>query len=308
MYLYKSFKFELYPDANQKQKIKQFCGLTRFIMNHASVWEQLRENSRNLRFNAQDAIKLLAILEKSSSWLANCPPQILQEVLKDLEKSFKKFYKYGCYPNFKKKGTKDSFRIKEDFSIDEFNNRIYLPILGWIKYRNDRKISGTVKNVNLFFKNQRFFISILTSNNHIYSMKKEDNFIGTDLSDKYSPIYIKNLKIGDIAQSVQIIFKTNQKILPNKKELNNAIMDQTWREFRKILRYKLLWQEGNTIVVSTVNTSRKCPICRNISILNCKIRNQFESYYCIYKNQVDIVSTINIVSRDQVISRRQYVN
>lgn len=381
MYLYKFFKFELCPDANQKRKIKQFCGSTRFIMNHALVWhEQLRENSRNLRFNAQDAIKLLSIWEKSFSWLANCPPQILQEALKDLERSFQKFYKYGFgYPNFKKKGIKESFRIKKDFSIDEFNNRIYLPRLGWIKYRNSQKISGTVKSITVFFKNQRFFISILTSNNHISSIKKGGNPIGTDLgiarfdtfsnnticiplniykkfrkksislntrlknkrnfsknrqklktvesyaknwncykdslhkvstnlSDKYSPIYIKNLKIGNMAESGQIILKTNQKILSNKKEFNDAIMDQAWCEFREILGYKLLWKGGDTIAVFAVNTSKKCSVCRSISILNSKIRSQFECSYCGYRNYEDSVGAINILLRDQAMSRRQYVN
>lgn len=382
MNLYKFFKFELCPDTDQKQKIKQFCGSTRFIMNHALVWhEQLRENSRNLRFNAQDAIKLLSIWEKSFSWLANCPPQILQEALKDLERSFKKFYKYGFgYPNFKKKGIKESFRIKEDFSIDEFNNRIYLPMLGWIKYRNDRKISGTVKSITVFFKNQRVFISILTSNNHISSIKKEGNPIGTDLgiarfdtfsnntmctplniykksrekfislntrlknkrnfsknrqklktvdgyaknwncykdvlrkvstdlSNKYySPIYIKNLKIGNMAQSGQIILKTNQKNLSNKKELNNAIMDQAWHEFRKILGYKLLWKGGDTIAGSAVNTGKKCSVCRSISILNSKIRSQFECSHCGYRNYENSVGAMNILLRDKAMSRRQYVN
>lgn len=300
--------------------------------------------------------------------------------MKDLERSFQKFYKYGFgYPNFKKKGIKESFRIKKDFSIDEFNNRIYLPRLGWIKYRNSQKISGTVKSITVFFKNQRFFISILTSNNHISSIKKGGNPIGTDLgiarfdtfsnnticiplniykkfrkksislntrlknkrnfsknrqklktvesyaknwncykdslhkvstnlSDKYSPIYIKNLKIGNMAESGQIILKTNQKILSNKKEFNDAIMDQAWCEFREILGYKLLWKGGDTIAVFAVNTSKKCSVCRSISILNSKIRSQFECSHCGYRNYEDSVGAINILLRDQAMSRRQYVN
>jgi len=132
--------------------------------------------------------------------------------------------------------------------------------------------------------------------------------VSTNLSDKYSPIYIKNLKIGNIAQSGQIIFKTNQKNLSNKKELNNVIKDQAWRKFREILGYKLLWKGGDTIAVSAVNTSKKCSVCRSISILNSKIRSQFECSHCGYRNYEDSVSAMNILLRDQAMSRRQYVN
>lgn len=383
MYLYKSFKFELRPNLFQRQKMKQFCGSTRFIMNHAlACYEHLKENNRYLRFDAQDAGKLLDTWEKSFPWLANCPRQILQEALKDLEQAFKNFHKCGFgYPKFKKKGIKESFRIKEDFSIDEVNNRIYLPVLNWIKYRNSRRISGTIKSITVLFKNQKFFISILTSTAHTLPEQKIGNAIGvdlgiarfatlsngtvytplniykkyrkkfvalskrlknkqdfsknrqklklkiakihskigncrkdflhkvsTDLTNKYSPIYVENLKIGKMVQSDKKMIKTNQKTLPNKKELNSAIMDQAWYEFRKMLQYKSSWKGNKTIVVSAVNTSRTCPACGNISIFNRKTRSFFECDNCGYKNHADVVGAINVLARGQALTHGLYLN
>ncbi|THA42105.1 transposase, partial [Histophilus somni] len=70
-------------------------------------------------------------------WLKECHSQVLQQSLKDLESAFKNFFqKHSSFPKFKKKGVKESFRFPQGCKIQPQNDRLYLPKIGWVRYRN----------------------------------------------------------------------------------------------------------------------------------------------------------------------------
>jgi putative transposase len=76
-------------------------------------------------------------------WLADTPSQALQQSLKDLERAYTNFFeKRAEFPDFHKKGRKDSFRIPQGFEVDNQNGRIKLPKIGWMRYRKSRDIAG----------------------------------------------------------------------------------------------------------------------------------------------------------------------
>ena len=66
------------------------------------------------------------------------------------------------FPRFKAKGRKDSCRFPQGIKLDGGNNRIYLPKIGWVRYRNSRETIGTIKNVAVFFKCGKWYVSIQT--------------------------------------------------------------------------------------------------------------------------------------------------
>ena len=70
--------------------------------------------------------------------------QVLQQSLKDLTGSFQKFFKgLSAFPKKHKKFvTTDSFRFPQGFKIDEGRRQIYLPSIGWVKYKRSRFIQG----------------------------------------------------------------------------------------------------------------------------------------------------------------------
>ena len=82
-------------------------------------------------------------------YLQQSPSQTLQQVTKDLDLAFKNFFAHrAAFPKFKKKAhSSDSFRFPQGFKLDQDNNRIFLPKLGWIRYRNSRDVVGKIKNV-----------------------------------------------------------------------------------------------------------------------------------------------------------------
>ena len=87
---------------------------------------------------------------------------MLQQSLKDLEKAFKNLKQGMGLPKFKKKGDKDSFRLPQGCKLEQHNNRIYLPKIGWIRYRNHREVLGKIKNVTVSKKCGKWFVSIQT--------------------------------------------------------------------------------------------------------------------------------------------------
>ena len=93
------------------------------------------------------------------------PSQALQHALKDLEKAYKNFFaKRADFPRFKRKGNGDSFRYPDpkQIKLDQGNSRIFLPKLGWIRYRNSRDVLGELRNVTVSSNGGKWFVCIQT--------------------------------------------------------------------------------------------------------------------------------------------------
>lgn len=164
MLLRKAFKFEIMPNGEQSRKIKQFCGCCRFVFNRALTWqnEQYQQDNKH-KFSYSKIANLLPQWKKELIWLKVCHSQVLQQSLKDLENAFKNFFQQRAdFPKFKKKDVKESFRFPQGCKLEQNNNRIWLPKIGWVRYRNSREVIGEIKNVTVSQKCGRFFVSIQT--------------------------------------------------------------------------------------------------------------------------------------------------
>jgi putative transposase len=87
----------------------------------------------------------------------------LQQSLKDLERAYANFFaKRADFPRFKKKGQWESFRYPDpkQFKLDQANSRVFLPKLGWMRYRNSRAMLGTAKNVTVSYSGGKWYASI----------------------------------------------------------------------------------------------------------------------------------------------------
>jgi putative transposase len=89
----------------------------------------------------------------------------LQHALKDLDKAYKNFFaKRADFPRFKRKGSGDAFRYPDakQIKLDQGNDRLFLPKLGWLRYRNSRDVLGEVRNVTVSQSGGKWFASIQT--------------------------------------------------------------------------------------------------------------------------------------------------
>ena len=180
-----AFKFELMPTAAQELNMVNFAGSCRFVFNKALAWQiksYAKDKSTPIRY--ADWANMLSKWkqEKDLLWLKEVPSQILQQSLKDLEKSYKNFFnKTSDFPKFKNRINKASFRYPQGFKIDEPNARIFLPKLGFVRYRKSRKIEGEIKNVTVIKKNQKWFVSIQTEDELKDPIHPATSSVGIDL-------------------------------------------------------------------------------------------------------------------------------
>jgi putative transposase len=95
----------------------------------------------------------------------DAPTHPLQQTLKDLERAYANFFaKRADFPRFKKKGQCDSFRYPDpkQIKLDQANGRVFLPKLGWLRYRNSREVLGQLRNVTVSLSGGKWFVSIQT--------------------------------------------------------------------------------------------------------------------------------------------------
>nr|DAN45954.1 MAG TPA: endonuclease [Caudoviricetes sp.] len=142
--------------------MKQFCGCSRFVFNWALAYQNEQyEVDKSFKFSYVNIANLLPEWKKELVWLKDCHSQVLQQSLKDLEASFKNFFaKRSDFPKFKRKGEKESFRFPQGCKLEQHNNRIYLPKIGWVRYRNSRGVVGKIKNVTVSQKCGKWYVSI----------------------------------------------------------------------------------------------------------------------------------------------------
>ncbi len=101
-------------------------------------------------------------------WLKDAPCHPLQQALKDLERAYKNFFeKRADFPTFKRKGSGDTFRYPDSkqIKLDQSNDCIFLPKLGWQRYSNSRDVLGEVRNVTMSQSGVKWFALIQTQRN-----------------------------------------------------------------------------------------------------------------------------------------------
>ena len=145
----------------------RFAGSCRFVFNKALEMQKANHEAGGKFIGYVAMAKELTAWRNGSEtlWLKDAPVHPLQHALKDLERAYKNFFaKRAAFPRFKKKGQRDSFRYPDpkQIKLDQGNSRIFLPKLGWLRYRNSREALGEVKNATVSQSGGKWFVSIQT--------------------------------------------------------------------------------------------------------------------------------------------------
>ncbi len=160
-----AYRFELKPNGEQQRLMRRFAGSCRFVYNKALAMQQERHKAGEKKLGYASLCKSLTEWKAQAETLglSETPSQPLQQSLKNLERAYKNFFeKRANLPVFKKKGQSDRFRYPQGIKIDQGNSRVYLPKLGWIRYRNSRDVLGKVKNATVSQSCGKWLVSIQT--------------------------------------------------------------------------------------------------------------------------------------------------
>ena len=162
-----AYKYELMPTGGQLRDMRRFAGACRFVFNKALELQKERYEKGEKKLGYAGLCKLLTEWRNGTRtpWLKDAPTHPLQQALKDQERAYANFFaKRADFPRFKKKGQGDSFRYPDpkQIKLDQGNGRLFLPKLGWLRYRNSRDVLGDVKNVTVSQSCGKWFISVQT--------------------------------------------------------------------------------------------------------------------------------------------------
>ena len=230
MIIRKGFKFEIMPNDAQIRKMKQFCGCSRFVFNHALAWQNEQNGQDNsVKFSYTKIANLLPQWKKELLWLKDCYSQVLQQSLKDLESAFKNFFqKRSGFPKFKKKGLKESFRFPQGCKLEQQNNRLYFPKIGWIRYRNSRDVVGEIKNVTVSRKCGKWYVSIQTE----FEMETPKTN-GGEIGIVMGIVRFATLSSGEYFEPINAFKNLKGKLAKLQRQLKNKVkFSQNWQKLK----------------------------------------------------------------------------
>jgi putative transposase len=194
MKIQKAFKYMLKPNVEQKEKFAKFAGSSRFVFNFGlSVFKKAFDEKTKLPTYA-DLANQLPLMKRTESmqWLKEVHSQVLQQSLKNLESAVQNFWRriqskkgVGGFPRFKKKGVHESFRYPQGVKLSE--NTLFLPKIGYVRYKHSRPIEGVIKQVTIVRECERWFASIQceVEKDIAKAPLKPDRAVGIDLGLKY---------------------------------------------------------------------------------------------------------------------------
>ncbi|NEO68195.1 transposase [Moorena sp. SIO3H5] len=147
------------------------CPLTCSVSKSSSVgypWKKSHKNPRRNAYEIQSST--LPVLKKQRPWYKKIHSTVLQQMLRQLDTAFTKFFKGEAkYPRPKRRSRYRSFKyspgqVKLDSDSGEptLRDQIYLPGIGWMGFYNSRPIPDgfTMKSVTVRRKSRGWFVSI----------------------------------------------------------------------------------------------------------------------------------------------------
>ena len=182
MKIRKAFTYRLKPNIDQKLKMSMFSGCCRYLWNHSlSIQRTLLDQSKKIL----SYIKLASFLKdwkraEATSFLKESHSQILQQTLKNLDRALRNgLKKKKGMPKFKKKYRHDSFNYPQGFKIE--GKKIFLPKIGWMRFRKSREIEGTPKNVTVSRRGIHWYVSVQVEIEISQPKHTSASFVGIDM-------------------------------------------------------------------------------------------------------------------------------
>lgn len=166
--IHRGFRYDLKPTPAQAERLGAWVGAVRFVYNLAleqrrDFWRQYRQQTgRHLTW--VDQCREVTDLRKAADWIDDVPRNALDRAVRDLDQAFQAFFAGRArFPTPRARGRHDSFRLKAvDIQVKRLNAKwsaIRIPKVGWVKFRDTRKLRGETLNVTFALGAGRWTVS-----------------------------------------------------------------------------------------------------------------------------------------------------
>ena len=222
------------PNGRQRRAMQSFAGACRYVFNKALDIQKARYEGGDKRLGYAALCKLLTGWrhDKDTPWLLQAPTHPLQQSLKNLEQAYANFFAGRAdFPRFKKKGRQDSFRYPDpqQIRIEQGNDRIFLPKLGWLRYRNSRQVLGAVRNVTVSLHAGRWFMAIQTAR-EVAPVVASGEAVGVDMGI----VRFATLSDGDYEEPINSFKRHEARLRKAQQALSRKVKhSRNWTKAKK---------------------------------------------------------------------------
>ena len=216
MSIIRTYKFRIYPNESQKEKLESTLGTCRHLYNTALEQRKTAYKRCQVSLNYYDQAKELKYLE-----IKHIHSQVLQDVLKRADKAFQNFFrriKQGeekpGYPRYKGYNRYNSFTYPQSgFSLDK--NKLKLSKIGTIKVKLHRQMQGTIKTCTIIREINNWYVCLTCEVEHI-SLLKTNKAVGVDMGlEKFA-----SLSNGEHIPNPRYLRKSESKLKYEQRKLS----------------------------------------------------------------------------------------
>jgi len=182
----KTFRYRIYPTAEQAVLLAKHFGARRFVFNHFLNQRKTAYLENRETLNYYDNASHLTAMKKEPGfeWMREINSQSLQASLRDLDVAYNRFFrKQARFPRFKSRHDHQSFRVPQFVRYES----------GWltipkfkqpIKVKEDRPLEGEILFATLRRnRTGKYFVCIACESEHA-SHPETDKQVGIDLGLK----------------------------------------------------------------------------------------------------------------------------
>jgi len=273
MIIHRGYKFQLVAHGRQIDQLSQHAGCCRLVWNKLLSIQKgrLDHGERTLRYG--QATAELPKWKQDLPFLSEVHSQTLQQSLRDLDRALQDaFSKTRGFPKFKKKGQHDSFRFPQGVKLD--GDKIYLPKIGWFRFRKSREVEGTIKNVTVSRTINKWYVSIQVEIEVAEPVHPSNTEVGIDLG----VVRFATISDGTVIQPINVFRKLESELATAQRKLARKIkFSNNWKKQKtniQKIHYKIANTRRDFLHKTTTEISKNHGI---IAMEDLKVKNMSKS-------------------------------
>ncbi|EOU3696488.1 RNA-guided endonuclease InsQ/TnpB family protein [Clostridium perfringens] len=229
----RAYKMEINPTDEQKSKIHQTIGVSRFVYNFYIAHNKEIYHREGKFVSGMDFSKWLnneyIPNNQEMKWIKEVSSKAIKQAIMNGDKSFRDFFKKAKgFPRFKKKKNQDVKAYfpknnKTDWTLER--HKVKIPTLGWVRLKEFGYIpvNSIVKSGTVSQKADKYYVSILVEEDDKKVYKSTNEGLGIDLGVKEfvvcsNGIKFKNINKTSTVKKVEKKLKREQRKLSRKYE------------------------------------------------------------------------------------------
>ena len=231
--LKRAYKIEINPTDEQKSKIHQTIGVSRFIYNfyiarNKEIYEREGKFVSGMDFSKWLNNEYIPN-NQDKKWIKEVSSKATKQAIMNGDKAFRDFFKKAKgFPRFKKKKNQDVKAYfpknnKTDWTLER--HRVKIPTIGWVRLKEFGYIpvNSMVKSGTVSQKAHRYYVSILVEETYIKISNPNNEGLGIDLGIKEFAICsngnkFKNINKTSTVKKIEKKLKREQRKLSRKYE------------------------------------------------------------------------------------------